>query len=810
VISADPAGTALPAGVLAVMTQAMTRPDRTTFEQMVHTCHAAVFRAARRIVCDDAAAADVTQEVFLRVWTGKVRIEATDNPKAVLVWFAVRQAANRNRAGRRRDQHEENAMRTNPAATIDPVVATERRDLHAQVARLVDELPDELRLPLLLRHQDDLPLAAIGGALALPTSTVHDRIQRGLERLRLRLAHGGQPLAVAALPGLLAEVDIAPAPTGLERRLLDLPNLLPAMATLPKVALAVLAVGVLAAGFAVANGLVGGEPAPAVAAPVVTARVEQQDPAPPPARQPAATPAERRVPGGAVPMPTPKGAAAEPWQETFTGSVRDAAGFPVVAAQVQVVAGGGYKPFELGASTTTDARGVFTVAARSDWLHPERVRIHVREHGRLLLDSGDLVGKRDASAPPLEFVLPASIAPANEAFDLTVAVRTTDGMPLPGAKAMLYAGGTGTPSLHWRTPSEAAGEAGPDGRARVQGRGLGRRWLFVDGRPVGCVSVLQPIELKAAGVQTAEVVLARGRELTVVVAGVDGYEPTNGEPWLEHDATGLWLQPERRADVWHFRGLADGTYTVRCADAAVRGVSADAGRVTITVKDAADPSDVGDHMAELHGELVDATTGDVVPFGPFDIEVHPVLAEGSTWAADGIEPPSPAQRAEMGGKRASFRYTGLEAGRWAVVVRMEGRATTCQVFELGARDIRHGLRIALQAPATLRGRVVDAHGRAVAGAAVVAVGVGSLPDRQIEAWRAYRRRTQAPGAAAPSFTPLAGRTQEPGTFALRDVPPDTQLRLVAMHDELGFVVLPVPPLRAGETVGDLELRLAPR
>lgn len=87
---------------------------------------------------------------------------------------------------------------------------------------------------------------------------------------------------------------------------------------------------------------------------------------------------------------------------------------------------------------------------------------------------------------------------------------------------------------------------------------------------------------------------------------------------------------------------------------------------------------------------------------------------------------------------------------------------------------------------------------------------GCTPDRQIAAWRAHRDKSQDLGSPEPSFTPLRGFTREPGTFTLADVPPDTQFRLVAMHDELGFAVLPVPPLRAGETVGDLVLKLAPR
>ncbi len=282
-----------------------------------------------------------------------------------------------------------------------------------------------------------------------------------------------------------------------------------------------------------------------------------------------------------------------------------------------------------------------------------------------------------------------------------------------------------------------------------------------------------------------------------------------GTPWLEDDATGQWLQPQQDHGAWRFRGLGGGRHTLRTSDAAVPGITAATDRATITVKDPHDLRDVGDHMAELHGELVDAASGDVVPFGPFDVEVHAVLGDGSSYAPDGIEPPAPAQRAAEGGPRTAFHFTGLTAGRWAVVATVKGYAVACQTFDLRARDLRAGLRVPLLRPATVRGRVVDAQGQPVAGATVLVLGTGPLADRRLEAWRTYEGRKADPGAAEPSFTPLRGWTRDGGAFALAQLPPETPLRLVARHDALGFAVLALPPLRAGEAAAELVLKLVP-
>lgn len=786
----------------------MARPDRTTFEHLVHTCHAAVFRAARRLLADDAAAADVTQEVFLRVWTGKVRLDDAVEPRAVLLWLAVRQAANTSRARRRRDHHEEHVMHRDLARPADPAATSELHDLHTYIAREVDALPAELRVPLLLHHQDDLPLSAVGSALALPTSTVHDRIQRGLERLRARLQQHGRGLAQAVLPELLGRLEPATSPSGLENRLMALPSAAPVMASLPKLAFATLAMGVLTVGGIVAAGdLFGHEPTSLRTAAIAERMPQDPSPSRPPAPQPDRNTARTPVETAQQSPPSP---AATPWQTTFTGSVRDAGGFPVVGAQVSVVAGGGYKAFELGGATTTDARGAFSVVANGGWLQPDHVRLSVYENGRRLLDTGDLAARRRPDAPPLDLVLPPTVAPASERFELSVLVRDAGGAPLPGANAALYAGSLGAPSLHWATSVEVAATVGRDGRASLRSRGLGKRWLLVDGRPLGRDSVLLPIELPRAGDHATEVELPPGGNLAVEVAAVPGHSLNFGEPWLEHEATGLWLQPVRDGDHWRFRGLAAGPYTVRYADAAVRGVTAERGRVTITAKDPHDTRDHGDHLAELHGELVDAVTGAVVAYDPFDVDVHPVLADGSSWVADGIEPPRPAQRAMEGGERKEFHYTGLSPGRWAIVASVDGYAVACQVFDLRERQLRSGLRIALQRPATVRGKVVDAGGQPVRGATVLALGTGPLADRHVAAWRARRDRSQDPGAAEPSFTALRAWTSDAGAFRMAKVPPDTSLRLVALHDDGGFVDLALPPMRSGEVVPEVVLRLQPR
>lgn len=797
----------------------MARPTREQFERMVHEHHAAVHRAAMRLCADDAAAADVAQDVFVRVLQGKERLERAHSERATLCWLATRLAANACRAARRRHDHEENAMRDhrNDLSTDpDPAAQTMRADLHRAVQEHVGELPADLRVPLLLHCEDELTLAAIGTALRLPTSTVHDRVEKALQRLRASLARRGHAVAAPALPGLLAGVQAPPTP-GLEARLLALGGkVVPAAASVAR-RLAFAGVVVVGAGAAwlaaQPSGGVAGPISPATGAVVSAPTIEapEQDPQRArPTERVAATPPVPPLPGAGGEQGAVRDLA------TFTGTVHDAEAWPVAGATVLVVAGGGYKPFALGGEATTDARGAFTVTARSSWLDPRAVRLIVRENGRELLQTGDLALPRAADAPPLALVLPAAVGSAPSKYELEVTVLDDAGRALADVPVALLGASEPAP-VPDQVARESQAKTGADGRARLAGRGLGAKWLFVDGRPLHRQSSFARVAIAAAGPHQRDVTLAAGGEWTVRVTTVSGRALEWSQPWIADESTGLQLTGEPQADgALRFRGLGSGPFTVhahgdnRTSPATLRGVRPGAEPLTVRLKERSDEHDVGDHDAEVHGELVDAATGEVVPYEAFAIEVKPLLFEGSTLASDGAEPPAPAQRMAERGTWKRFHLTGLGAGKWLVTGSVRGYAMGREVVTLGEREVKTGVRVLLQKQAVVRGTVTGPDGQPLAGATVFALGVGPLADAQIEAWREWRTSERDPGAREPSWIPLRGWTRKGGTFVVDNVPPGVPLRLVARHDEHGLVVVPLPSLQPGETLEHFDVRLPGR
>jgi hypothetical protein len=477
---------------------------------------------------------------------------------------------------------------------------------------------------------------------------------------------------------------------------------------------------------------------------------------------------------------------------------------------------GGTKPHAI-AETTTDATGAFRVEFRMPVHGGRVVRLTVAEDGRELLETADLALPGE-SAKPLALVLPAEVGTASSRFLLTVAVCNREGAPLAAVPVVLYAAKDGRPRPGW-AQAELETQSGADGTALLSGRTPGPKWLFVDGRKAGCAASFTAITPRV-GEQQTRIELAPGRTLGGFVTRLDGAPIEWANVWLEDDESQLQHQGKlETGGAIGFAGLGDGPYTLHvdaagCSPAKKRGLRPGGPAIDVKLKQASDPRDLGDHGAELHGRLVDADTRQTVSFGSFAVEVYPRRAGDSTLLLDAVEPPGPRQQMDSGRMSERFHEVHLEAGRWILVARVPGFAVTTREFTLGEHTIVADIDVALLRGAEVHGRCVDAAGQPVQGASVLAIGVGELADRCLEAWRvkaAVRERGEEDVAAPdPSVSVAWGFTRDKGAFAMHGMPPGVPVRLVAMRKGYELAVLPPRVFQAGEKVTDLQLQLAAR
>jgi len=164
-----------------------------------------VYGACLRIVGNEHDAEDVSQECLLelarkagsveRSLPGWLHSTATSRSKD-----AIRRAAVRRR-------HEEQAMpKSNDAQ--EPTWA----EVAPHIDSAIDQLPEELRLPIVLHYLQGRSQADVAEELQVSQPTVSRRIDEGVGRLREHMKQAGFVVSAAVLAGFLAENAACAAP----------------------------------------------------------------------------------------------------------------------------------------------------------------------------------------------------------------------------------------------------------------------------------------------------------------------------------------------------------------------------------------------------------------------------------------------------------------------------------------------------------------------------------------------------------------------------------------------------------------------
>jgi RNA polymerase sigma-70 factor (ECF subfamily) len=173
--------------------------DRRAFAMLARRFQAPLFRFLRRLLGDEDAARDATQETLLKAWVSIGRLR---EPEHVRTWFhqiALNLCRDRRRspwAAGTVPLEETGAAESGsgaPAAVVtdDPLQWAERRNLAAILDRALQRLPEEQRTAILLREVQGFTSAEIAGMTGAPAATVRSRIFYGLKALRRMLPEEG-------------------------------------------------------------------------------------------------------------------------------------------------------------------------------------------------------------------------------------------------------------------------------------------------------------------------------------------------------------------------------------------------------------------------------------------------------------------------------------------------------------------------------------------------------------------------------------------------------------------------------------------
>jgi RNA polymerase sigma-70 factor (ECF subfamily) len=169
--------------------EACRKGDREAFQKLFETYKDKVYSIALHFSRDESSARDITQQVFLKLFTtiGQFRHDAEFT---TWLYRIVSNACTDERRKTRRfipfgDEGEVKGMATRGRQEDNYI----RREMADSVRGAIGELSPKLRMPILLKYVEGLSYEEIAEALGLSKGTVASRLNRGHKALARKLGH---------------------------------------------------------------------------------------------------------------------------------------------------------------------------------------------------------------------------------------------------------------------------------------------------------------------------------------------------------------------------------------------------------------------------------------------------------------------------------------------------------------------------------------------------------------------------------------------------------------------------------------------
>ena len=167
--------------------------DQDAFRQLVERYQGAVYNLAYRMLGDPGDAEDAAQEIFVRIYRQLGRYDPARKFSTWTLAIATNYCIDQLRRRRMQLVPLENIIPWARSREVGPegeAITQESRD---EVQRLIKQLPEKYRAPLVLRYFDELSCAEIAEVLGMPEGTVKTQIHRARKALEKLLAEGEEP-----------------------------------------------------------------------------------------------------------------------------------------------------------------------------------------------------------------------------------------------------------------------------------------------------------------------------------------------------------------------------------------------------------------------------------------------------------------------------------------------------------------------------------------------------------------------------------------------------------------------------------------
>ncbi len=162
--------------------------DLRAFEMLVQQNQNRIVADCRHITRDESVAEDLAQEVFVKAYFGMQNFEGRSSFRHWLRVIKVHHCLNHLKRSKKNqvslDDEEEGMTNSVQLSTADQTL--ERLSDRQRIHRILEDMPETLRLPLVLRDMDELTYEEVAANLKISLPAVKMRIKRAREWFRER------------------------------------------------------------------------------------------------------------------------------------------------------------------------------------------------------------------------------------------------------------------------------------------------------------------------------------------------------------------------------------------------------------------------------------------------------------------------------------------------------------------------------------------------------------------------------------------------------------------------------------------------
>ncbi|MCX7994325.1 MAG: RNA polymerase sigma factor [candidate division WOR-3 bacterium] len=164
--------------------QAVKSGDAEAFGPLIERYKIVIYRLVYRMVRNRDDAEDLVQEIFIKAYKGLKDFKTGHKFLPWLSRIAVNHTLNFINKERRVEAQPLEWVVNYDDGKNNPVEMVEQKILKEKIMKAMEQLPEEYRVVLLLRVEEDMSYEEIGQALNIPRGTVMSRLARARQKLK--------------------------------------------------------------------------------------------------------------------------------------------------------------------------------------------------------------------------------------------------------------------------------------------------------------------------------------------------------------------------------------------------------------------------------------------------------------------------------------------------------------------------------------------------------------------------------------------------------------------------------------------------